>query len=202
MNIEVRLEKESNYRESEIITREAFWDVYKPGCDEHLILHNMRTIPAFVKELDFVACVDGRVVGNIVYTRANVVSESGAAHEVLCMGPLSVSPSLQKAGIGSLLNTYSLAAAKELGFRGVIIFGNPVYYHRFGYRNAAEFNISTADGQNFDPFMALELSENSLRGIEGRFHSDPVFVADQGDLEEFEKGFPYREKHVTDTQLK
>jgi predicted N-acetyltransferase YhbS len=84
----------------------------------------------------------------------------------------------------------------------VIIFGDPEYYHRFGFVNAEKYNIQTSDGQNFEPFMALELYENSLQGISGKFYTDKVFETDSQELEEFEKGFPMREKHITDTQLK
>lgn len=201
MDIEIRLETEADHREVERITRDAFWDLYKPGCDEHLILHKMRSLPSFVRELDFVACVDGRVAGSIVYSLARVTADDGTDHKVLCMGPLSVSPSLQKSGIGSRLNIHSIGRARELGFRGVVIFGSPAYYHRFGYRNAAQYGITTSDGLNFDPFMALELRPGSLSGVSGRFHEDPVFRTDPRELDEFEKEFPYREKHVTDTQL-
>jgi predicted N-acetyltransferase YhbS len=202
MEIIIRLETEKDHRETESLTRDAFWDVYKPGCDEHFLLHNMRKVPAFVKELDFVAVNNDRVIGNIIYTKAKVVNENGAEHEVLCMGPLSVLPSFQGKGVGAKLMIHSLIRAGELGYRAVIIFGNPGYYTRFGFMNAGKFNIKTSEGRNLDPFMALELYGNSLKGIEGRFHEDPVFNIDPAGLEDFEKQFPYREKHVTDTQLK
>jgi predicted N-acetyltransferase YhbS len=83
----------------------------------------------------------------------------------------------------------------------VIIFGNPEYYYRFGYKDASAHHITTSDGQNFDAFMALELSEKSLEGIAGKFYADPVFETTSEEVEAFEKEFPYREKHITDTQL-
>ncbi|TCL58819.1 hypothetical protein EDC14_104033 [Hydrogenispora ethanolica] len=83
-----------------------------------------------------------------------------------------------------------------------MIFGNPAYYHRFGFVNAAKFKITTGDGENFEAFMALELYEGALEGIAGKFHEDPVFQVDPVELAAFEAKFPYKEKHVTDTQLK
>jgi predicted N-acetyltransferase YhbS len=204
MDITIRLEKESDFRETENITREAFWDLYKPGCDEHFLVHKIRNTSAFVKELDFVAVYENKIIGNIIYSRAKVINDNKnkTEHEVLCMGPLTVLPPCQKKGTGSQLMKYSLNQAKKMGFKAVVIFGNPDYYKRFGFKNASFYNIKTSDGQNFDAFMALELSENSLKGIEGRFHEDPVFNMNQTELEEYEKGFPFREKHITDTQLK
>ena len=120
------------------MTREAFWDLYKPGYDEHLVLHKIRKVPAFVKELDFVSCDEDTIVGNIIYSRAKVLNEENKEFEVLCMGPLTVLPSYQKQGIGFLLMNYSIEKARQLGYKGIIIFGNPDYYHRFGFVNAKE----------------------------------------------------------------
>jgi len=118
------------------------------------------------------------------------------------MGPFAVLPSYQKQGIGSLLMNHSIEKARQLGYKGIIIFGNPDYYHRFGFVNAKEYNIKTSWGDDFDAFMALELYNGSLRGISGEFNEDEVFKIENEELEDFEKQFPYKEKHVTDTQLK
>jgi predicted N-acetyltransferase YhbS len=159
-------------------------------------------VPAFVKELDFVACDGDKIVGYIMYSKAKIINEKNEEFEVLCMGPLAVAPAQQKQWIGSMLMKHSTEKAKEMWYKAVIIFGDPEYYHRFGFVNAEKYNIQTSDGQNFEPFMALELYENSLQGISGKFYTDKVFETDSQELEEFEKGFPMREKHITDTQLK
>jgi predicted N-acetyltransferase YhbS len=202
MNIKIRLEKEKDHQEVENMTREAFWDLHQPGCDEHLLVHKLRKAEAFIPELDFVAELDHQVVGNIMYSRARVIDGKGLEHEVLTFGPLSVLPSHQRLGVGSALVKHTLKLAEEMGFKAIIIFGHPEYYHRFGFANAERFHITTSDGANFEPFMALELYEGALRGIEGRFYEDAVFKTDPAELETFDKGFPYREKHVTDTQFR
>jgi len=201
-NVIIRLETQEDYRETEMMIREAFWDVYKPGCNEHLVLHKLRKVPAFVKELDLVACIKNKIVGNIVYSKAKIINNHNQGFTVLCMGPLGVLPSYQRKGIGSLLIKQSVSKAKSLNYKAVILFGNPNYYQRFGFKNAREYNIQTAQGENFDAFMALELFEDSLHRIEGNFFEDPVFKTDNKELELFEKEFPDKEKHVTDTQLK
>lgn len=202
MTISIRLEEERDYGKVEHLTREAFWDLYHPGCCEHLIVHKIRKSPAFVKELDHVACRDGDVVGNIVYSRAKVVNGENGEFEVLCMGPLAVLPSFQGQGIGSLLMNRTIGRARELGFKAILIFGNPKYYQRFGFVNAKKYGITTASGENFDAFMALELFDGALDGITGKFFEDRVFEIKDDELEAFEREFPYKEKHVTETQLK
>jgi len=117
MNISIRLEEEKDFKSVEYRTREAFWDLYKPGCDEHLVVHKIRKVPAFVKELDFVAYDKDTIVGNIIYSRAKILNEESKEFEVLCMGPLTVPPSYQKQGIGSLLMNHSIERARQLGYK-------------------------------------------------------------------------------------
>lgn len=202
MNITIRPEEEKDFRIVENLTREAFRDLYKPGCDEHFILHNMRKVTAFVRELDFVACDDNEVVWNIAYTKAKIINNEQKEFEVLCMWPVGVLPSYQWKKIWSLLINYTIQKAKELWYKAIILFWNPDLYHRFGFVNAEKYQIQTSDGSNFDPFMVLELYEWVLDWISGRFHEDKVFEVNKEELELFEKWFPYREKHITDTQLK
>ena len=202
MSVELRRETETDHEEVENLTREAFWDIFKPGCDEHLLVHKVRKVPAFVPELDFVAVEDGRIVGNIIYSQAKVVGGDGNAHEVVTFGPVSVLPSFQRRGIGSALIEQTMKLAREMGFRAIVIFGHPAYYSRFGFENAERFGITTADGTNFDAFMALELREGGLEGVTGRFYEDPVFRMDKDEVEAFDRRFPHKEKHVTDTQFR
>jgi predicted N-acetyltransferase YhbS len=202
MNISVRLEEEKDYKRVEHLTREAFWDLYRPGCNEHLIVHKIRKVPAFVRELSYVACDDNNVIGNIIYSKAKVVKDENRESEVLCMGPIGVLPLFQGKGIGSLLMNCSIKKASELGFKAIVIFGDPKYYQQFGFVNAKNYGITTPSGENFDAFMALELSDGALNGITGKYYEDHVFGIEDEELEAFEKEFPHKEKHITDTRFK
>ena len=202
MNIQLCREEEKDFRTVENLTREAFWNVYKPGCDEHFVLHNLRNSQDFIRELDFVAELDGTIVGNIVYSKGKIVNENGMEHEVICFGPISVLPSFQNKGIGKKLIEHTTKIAKDMGFKAIVIFGNSAYYHRFGFEAAEKFNIHTADGKNFDAFMVKELSEGNLQGVSGRFIDSEAFKVNNDEFEMFDKSFPPKEKEVTDTQLK
>ena len=111
MNIEIRNETEKDFREVEELTREAFWNLHVPGCNEHYLVHQMRSHPDFIKELDFVAVCDGKIVGNIMYTKASLIDENGQEMAIVCFGPISVLPEYQRKGIGSSLisNTKKVA---------------------------------------------------------------------------------------------
>jgi predicted N-acetyltransferase YhbS len=201
MNYTLRPETEADYRETENVTREAFWDVYHPGCSEHLVLHNMRSADVFVKDLDLVACDQNKIIGNIVYSRANII-EGNNCFEALSLGPVCVLPEYQKNGVGSLLIRESLKMAAQLKYKGIALLGNPDYYARFGFKKASSMNIHMPDGSDLDALQVLELFPNSMEKISGRFQIDPVFDVDPQELENFEKQFPFKEKHVTDTQFK
>jgi predicted N-acetyltransferase YhbS len=200
-NITIRLENPQDYRETENMVREAFWDVYRPGCNEHLIMHKLQESDAFIKELDFVACDKDKVVGIAVCPKAIIKNDTGQEFTVLSM-IVGILPSYQKKGIGSMLVKKIMDEARSMGFKGIVLFGSPEYYPRFGFKNAKEYGIRTSEGKNLDPFMALELSKNSLSGINGKFYETSAYHVSDEELELFEKEFPHKEKHITDTQLK
>ncbi|NLW78456.1 MAG: N-acetyltransferase [Ruminococcaceae bacterium] len=194
MSVTIRLETPQDHRAVEHLTREAFWNLHMPGCNEHLLAHKLRTCAAFEPRLDFVAEQDGRVIGNIMYSKSRVARTGQPDFETLTFGPLSVLPAFHGRGVGAALVRHSLAEAAALGHKAVIIFGDPHYYHRFGFASAESFGIATRDGANFDPFMALELQPGALAGIQGRFYDDPFFVLDAAEVEAFDKHFPKKEK--------
>ncbi len=201
MPFEIRLERESDHRAVEDMTREAFWNLHAPGCDEHLVAHQLRGCAAFLPALDFVAVHEGRVIGNVMATRARVVDDRGGTRELQLIGPLSVSPGWQRRGVGSALMRRALSALWEQGFGAVALYGNPKYYGRFGFGPAERFGIMTAEGRFHPALMAVELFPGALRGVSGRLFEDEAFQCDAAALEAFEKEFPPKEKFVTETQL-
>ena len=201
MEITIRPERPEDYREVEELTREAFWNLHVPGCDEHLLAHRLRTSPAFIPELDFVAVIDGKVAGSIMYCRSKLLRPDGATLAVVTFGPLSVWPQLQKQGVGAALVRHSLGAAAKLHHRAVLIYGDPAYYRRFGFKGAAEFGIATREGMYMDALMALELAEGALTGMgPARFDEGEAYAVDPAETEAFDKSFPPKEKLVTETQ--
>ena len=204
MNIILRNEIGKDYFTVENLTREAFWNVYKPGCDEHLLTHNIRSLPSFIKELDFVAEVDGNIVGSIIYSNAKVTDLNGNNHEFISFGPVAVHPDYQKKGIGSELINHTLKLAEQLGYTAVFITGNPDYYRRFGFFAAFDYDmhlkgIPETDRAEF--FMVKLLTPNALDGISGVFEFDECFEVDKNQLEEYDKQFPPKVKEKRPGQL-
>lgn len=193
MSIALRLERPEDYRAVENLTREAFWGFTGPTCDEHYLVHLLRSVPAFLPELDFVAEMDGELVGNVMYSRAKVVDDRGKETEVLTFGPLSVLPTYWRCGVGSALMRHSIREAKQMGYRAIVFYGHPDYYPRFGFRNAKAFGITTPNGKNFDALMAMPLYDGALDGVSGAFHEDPVFAVKSEEAEAFNRTFPHKE---------
>jgi predicted N-acetyltransferase YhbS len=194
MEIHIQRTKTKDFLITENITRETFWNLFKPGCDEHLVLHNLRKSNSYIANLDMVAQSGNKIIGHIITTKANVIDLQNKKHQVLCVGPISVLPEFQKKGIGTKLLKESIASAKESGYSAMILFGHPEYYHRFGFVNARNYGITTKDGLNFDPFMVLELYPNALAAVRGKFYEDKAFEIKEEELIEFEKKFPKKEK--------
>lgn len=193
---EVLLLKETPpmYHDVEAMTMRAFWNKHHLGCDEHYLVHKIRQHPDYVEELTRVAVIQGQVAGAIFYTKSKVQSEESET-ELLTFGPLCVDPKWQGQGIGEMLVQETASLARTLGYPGIVIFGEPDYYPRLGFKTCDQFGITTRDGKNFDAFMALELSENALDTIHGNFHESPVFEDLAVDkVEEYTRKFDFLEK--------
>jgi putative acetyltransferase len=200
MNMIIRNENEKDHRSVEELTREAFWNHYMPGCFEHYMLHNLRKSRDFIVKLDFVAEINGQIVGNIIYSRGVIKDKQGAEIEVVCFGPVSVLPSLQKQGIGSALIIHSIKAAKLMDYPAICIYGDPRYYSRFGFRCAEKYDIKTADDKFAVALQVLELKPGALKNISGRFIETEAFQFDENLFAEFDATFNYKEKAETDSQ--
>jgi len=199
MDIELRLEEENDYFIVENITREAFWNHYVPGCDEHLLIHNLRRTDEFIKELDFVAVNNNKIIGNIVYVKAKVINND-MEYPVLTFGPISVLPEYQNNGIGGKLINHTVKLSKEIGNKGIIIYGDPEYYKRFGFKESKQYKITNKDKKYPAALLVLELYPCALNGIEGVFDEGKAYEIDSGQMEEFDKKFPIKEKRYSKTQ--
>ena len=196
-----RLENESDYFETENLTREAFWDVYKPGCSEHLVVRNMRKAACYIGELSYVCETQSKKIVGAIYCSETIILDEDKRHTVMCVGPIGVLPEYQKKGIGLRLLELSLVRAKELGYACAVLFGNPDYYRKAGFTDAARFGIHLADGSDMDAFMCRPLDVQKLGLIKGRNREDPVFFPDDAELAEYEKQFPLKEKHKLPGQI-
>ncbi|MEE3405271.1 MAG: N-acetyltransferase [Acutalibacteraceae bacterium] len=193
----IRLEKQQDYRSVEHLVREAFWNVYRPGCSEHYVIHVLRDDPAFVKELDFVMEQDGRLIGQNMFMKTVIEADDGRIVDVLTMGPIGITPELKRQGYGKALLDYSLEQAAALGYGAVLFEGNIAFYGKSGFDYASRFGIRYHDlPEDADAsfFLCKELIPGYLDGITGVYQTPQGYYVDDADVAEFDKAFPYKEK--------
>ena len=204
MSITIRLETKEDHRAVENLVREAFWNVYRPGCWEHYVIHVLREDPAFVKELDFVMERDGRLIGQNMFMRTVINADDGRDIPVLTMGPIGITPELKRQGYGKKLLDYSLEKAAELGFGAVLFEGNIGFYGKSGFDYARKFGIRYHDlpeGADDSFFLCRELIPGYLKGVTGVYQTPPGYYVEEADVEEFDKGFPAKEKQKLPGQI-
>lgn len=198
--IELRQEMPCDYRDTENVIREAFWNHYTPACVEHYLTHIMRDCPAFVPELDIVAVGDGKIIGNCMCLKSYIAGDDGKRYEVLSLGPIGVLPEYQRQGIGQMLITRTKEIAKKLGFRGILLCGDPDYYTRQGFTAAEKFEIRNAENMYADALHVCELYEGAFSKIKGRYYEDQIYAVDENCAKEFDRQFPTK-KLVYDTPM-
>lgn len=200
MDIIIRNERDADHRAVEELTREAFWNLYVPGCDEHYLVHMMRNHPEFIPELNFVAELDGVIVGNIMYTHSHLISNEGERVETITFGPVCVLPEYQHRGIGSALIRYSIDTARASGEKLVVISGHPHNYCKHGFKNCKDFNISDAEGKYPYGLLVLEMDEGALSGGPWKAHMSDVYDLNSEAVEAFDKHFEPKKKAYHHTQ--
>ena len=193
----IRLERSEEHRDVENLVREAFWNVYRPGCSEHYVIHVLRDDPAFVKELDFVMEQDGRLIGQNMFMKTVIQADDGRVVPVLTMGPIGILPDLKRQGYGKALLDYSLEKAMELGFGAVLFEGNIDFYGKSGFDYASKFGIRYHDlPEDADAsfFLCKELVPGYLDGVTGVYQTPQGYYVDDTDVDAFDKAFPPKEK--------
>ena len=191
MNIIIRKETKEDYHNTELMVMRAFFNMYRPGCNGHLLVHKLREEPEYVPECSLVAELDGRIVGCVFTSRANV-TDGEKSYEVVTIGPVAVEPTLCYRSIGTKLMEAVIPLIKEAGFKGIVMCGEPEYYPRFGFVTCDRFDIHHNAFGNSDAFMALPLNEG-FEDIHGIYAEGPVFETceDEAEIAAFNQNFPY-----------
>ncbi|MBQ7152765.1 MAG: N-acetyltransferase [Clostridia bacterium] len=203
-NYIIRRERPEDCREVENLIRESFWNVYRPGCSEHYVIHVLREDPAFVKELDFVMEKSGRLIGQNMFMQTVIEADDGRVIPVLTMGPICIAPDLKRKGFGKILLDWSLEQATAMGFGAVLFEGNIGFYGKSGFAYARNFGIRYHDlpqGADDSFFLCKELKPGYLGGVTGVYQTPKGYYVDDKDVEQFDQLFPSKEKLKLPGQL-
>lgn len=203
----IRLENPTDYRKVEELTREAFWNIYRPGCVEHFVLSRYRSNPDFIPELDFVMEEDGRIIGHVMYSKAEITCKDGKILPAWTFGPISIHPDYKRKGYGLKLLQYSIEKAKAMGIGVLCMEGNIDFYKHAGFVVASTLGIhyhGEPEESEVPYFLAQELIPGYMNGAEGTYHTPQGYFAADDDpkgFKEYESSFPKKEKTLQAGQL-
>ena len=206
-NLIIRRETPEDHRTVEALIRESFWNVYRPGCLEHYVIHRLREDPAFVPELDLVMEEDGRIIGQNMFMRAEIRADDGRRIPIMTMGPICVTPELKRRGYGKRLLDESLARAADLDCGALCFEGNILFYGKSGFTYARSFGLRYRDlppGADDSFFLCRELIPGYLAGVTGEYGPPEGYFCAEREPEEFARFdalFPPKEKKVLPGQL-
>ena len=196
----IRNERSGDWEAVETLTRRAFYNQYIPGCMEHYLVHIMRGHEDFIPELDFVAELDGEIIGNIMYTRAWLTDADGNEKPVLTFGPVCVAPEHQRQGYGKALMEHSFEASRALGYDTVVIFGSPANYVARGFVCCKKHRVSVEGGKYPSAMLVKELVPGVLEGRDWTYRDSPVMAVSEEDALAYDSTLPPMEKHWQPSQ--
>lgn len=204
INYIIRPETKEEQHAVETLVRESFWNVYRPGCYEHYVLHLLRNDPDFVPELDFVMEKDGRLIGQNIFMRTALTLDDGGTLPIMTMGPICIAPEFKRKGYGKNLLDYSIEQAAKLGAGALCFEGNIDFYGRSGFTTASSFGIryhGIPEGEDASFFLCKELIPGYLNDITGEYQTPAGYFVEEKDVEAFDKNFPPKEKLKLPGQL-
>ena len=196
----IRNEEEKDYQTVERITREAFYNMYIPGCTEHYLVNVMRSHKDFIPELDFVMEADGEVIGNIMYTKSWLTDDDGGQKQIITFGPVSIAPEHQRKGYGKRLMQHSFEKAVSLGYDVIVIFGTPMNYVSIGFKSCKKYNICLEGGKFPAAMLVKELIPGALDGKRRYYHDSPVMTVSEEDAAAFDEKLERMEKKYQPSQ--
>ncbi|WP_458398532.1 GNAT family N-acetyltransferase [Anaerotignum sp.] len=199
-----RLERKDDHAKVENLVREAFWNVYRPGCLEHYVLHQMRDAEDFVPELNFVLEKDDEIIGQNVFVKAKITADDGREIPIMTMGPICIAPEYKRQGYGKILLDYSLEKAAEFGAGALCFEGNIDFYGKSGFTFASEFGIryhGLPEGEDASFFLCKELIPGYLDGITGEYATPQIYFVDEAEADVFDQRFPDKKKLKLPGQL-
>ncbi|CAJ1195213.1 hypothetical protein CPR19088_GLDEOEPO_02370 [Companilactobacillus paralimentarius] len=198
-NIIIRNETPADYRAVEKMTREAFWNLYMPGCVEHYLAHILRSASDFIPELDLVVEKDNRIIGNVMYTKAKLIDETGREKTILTFGPVCIDPDFQRQGLSKLLLEKSFTIAKQLNYDAIVIFGMPSNYVSRGFESCLKHHVSL-NGTYPTAMLVKELVPGVLKEHQWLYQESPAMNVDMAKVDTFDQTFKPKAKEWQPSQ--
>ena len=133
------------------------------------LVEEIRAKRFYVPELELVMVEDGEVIGYVMFSRFHL--EGKYENELLILTPAAVKTELQRQRISKELIEYGFEKAAAMGYKAVIVEGNPRNYRSRGFVTSAPFGITAHESVGLpavDCLMVKELIPGGLEGIQGQ----------------------------------
>ena len=153
----IRAETPDDHDAIAAVNRAAFG-----GDEEARLVELLRRSVDVIASLVAVADT-GAIVGHIMFSTATIATGTTELR-VASLAPMSVAPSRQRQGIGSMLVEHGLSACRRSRYRACIVVGHPNYYPRFGFDHALVAQLENPFAAGV-AFMGLELARGSLADL-------------------------------------
>ena len=198
--LKIRNETSADYQVVEEITRQAFYNIYMPGCIEHYLVHIMREHADFIPELALVLELDGRVIGNVMYTKSKLLAEDGREMPALTFGPVCIRPGYQRKGYSKILLQHSFELAAEMGYAVIVIMGSPTNYVGLGFKSCARYKVAMPNQQYPAALLVKELKPGVLNDEQWVYQDSPIMDIDMQAAQAYDDTLPQMEKKQQPSQ--
>ncbi len=133
------------------------------------LVEEIRAKKFFVTELELIMTDEvDEIIGYAMFSRFHL--EGKYSDELLLLSPVAVKTELQRQHISKELIEYGLKKARELGYKAVLVEGDPRNYRSRGFKTAADYGIYASEKvqlPHIDCLMVQELVPGSLKHIHG-----------------------------------
>lgn len=134
------------------------------------LVGEIRSKRFYIPELDLVMVDEtDEVIGMCIFSRFHL--EGKYENELLLLSPVAVKTELQRQHISRALIEHGLEKARKLGYKAVIVEGNPMNYRSRGFRTSADYGITAHESVGLpaaECLMVRELVPGGLEGITGQ----------------------------------
>lgn len=134
------------------------------------LVEEIRSKRFYLPELELIMVEDStdEVIGYSMFSRFHL--EGRYEDELLLLSPVAVKTELQRQHISKALIEYGFEKAKSLGYKAVIVEGNPRNYHSRGFGTSADYGITAHESVGLpapECLMVRELVPGALEHIHG-----------------------------------
>ena len=140
------------------------------GAMVRRLVEEIRSKRFYLPELELIMVnEDDAVIGYVMFSRFHL--EGKFENELLVLTPVAVKTELQRQHISKELIEYGLERARELGYKAVIVEGNPMNYRSRGFVTSEPFGITAHESVGLpapECLMVQELIPGGLEGIHGQ----------------------------------